>query len=171
MKTMKSGFTLMELIITIMILAIVAAVVVTQVSSTGSSLKVASASQVVTADLLYAQSYAMAHQQSVYVVFSKGGGSTPDQYQLQSPLGTALSRAAGGNPTVTLGSGQTTLPNVTFSFPSFTMGFDSIGQPMLRSGSTDALTTSAIAIGLQSTGGTYPTTLTVQPYCGEVAVQ
>jgi len=68
------GFTLLELIVVMMILAIAAAVIVPQAVGT-SGLKAQSAARVIMADLEYAQSQAIVTQQTVEVDFSVTGNS------------------------------------------------------------------------------------------------
>ena len=95
-------------------------------------------------------------------------------HQLQSPLGTALARPAGAASIVTLGAAATTIPDAKLALTAspLTMGFDSLGQPFTVSASATTTTATApITIPLTYKTGGYPTTLSLQPFTGEITIQ
>jgi len=64
----KRAFTLVEILMVVVILAITSAIIIPQISSR-DDLKVASAARVVMADLIWAQNRAISTQQKQYVFF------------------------------------------------------------------------------------------------------
>ena len=175
MHTRKYGFTLIEILAVVTILAITALVTIPYISASHADIKLSAAARAVMSDLLYAQSEAMATQQNVYLTFTVGSGTTPDKYQLQSPLGTALARPAGASSIVTMGTAAATVPDaklgIAASASPLKIGFDSLGQPFTVSGTTNTTSMTAITIPLQSRTGGYTTTLSIQPFTGEITVQ
>jgi prepilin-type N-terminal cleavage/methylation domain-containing protein len=175
MRKQKQGFTLVEILVTVSILAIGAMTTIPLINSTNTDLQVSAASRTLMSDLLYAQSYAMTHQVNVHLVFTLGSGSVADQYQLQyydSATSTyqPLNRPAGASSIATFGTGGT-MPNVKLSalpVSPFTAGFDSLGQPLQ---SNDTIYTASYSIGVQSTVNATTNTLTIQPYTGEITIQ
>lgn len=177
MHAARHGFTLIEILVVVTILGITAWIAIPYISASNADIKLSAAGRVVTSDLLYAQSQAIATQQNVYLVFTLGTGTTADKYQLQAPLGTALAagRPGGGGATVTLGVPKATVPDaklgIATSASPMTIGFDTLGQPFTVSGTTTTTTTTAINIPLKSKTGNYTTTLSIQPFTGEITAQ
>jgi prepilin-type N-terminal cleavage/methylation domain-containing protein len=171
----RRAFTLVEILTVVIILGIVAAMAVPDVAQQ-QSLTATSASRVVLADLLYAQSQAIATQQTVYVSFSvnaDGAGS----YSLCSPLSTVINNPVSQQPyTQLFGLGasdlfpQVSLASVTLDAPSNTvLAFNEIGQPMVCS-------TSGSPVPLANTGsivlqcGSMSVTLSIEPGTGNLTV-
>ena len=175
MHKIKYGFTLIEILAVVTILSIVALVTIPYISASNADIKLSAAARAVMSDLLYAQSQAMATQQNVYLTFTIGSGTTPDNYQLQSPVGTALARPAVASSIVTMGTAAATVSDaklgIAASASPLKMGFDSIGQPFTVSGTTNTTSTTAISIPLKSRTGEYTTTLSIQPFAGQITVQ
>ena len=185
----KRGFTLIEILVTVTILAIAATVAIPYISSSFADLKLSAAARAVLADLLYAQSQAIATQKNVYLIFTVGSGSTPDQYELRSSTGTppllgpVMLRPAGAPGIVTLGKSTALLPDAklgTAQSPSYVkIGFDSLGQPFTFTSADNASGTAVVPtpqvtqinIPLKSPTGVYTTTLSIQPFTGEITVQ
>ena len=84
------GFTLVEMLCVILILAIAAVIVIPQLGSRGD-LKAGAAARTIMADFVYAQDRAIAHQAPVYVTFD----TTAKTYAVQegSPLATITNPA------------------------------------------------------------------------------
>ena len=79
------GFTLVEIIIVVMIIAIAAAIVGPMMSSAGS-VQVRAAANMIAADLEYAKSMAITMQQNHRVVFDAAN----ETYQIQDSSGTVI---------------------------------------------------------------------------------
>lgn len=179
-KPRTCGFTLVEILVVVVIMGIAAALTVPYVVST-SAVKLNASARTVMADLMYAQSRAIATRQRVYVVFTPASGSSPDQYQLKTQTsatdnspGAVISRSTGST-AATMGRSGTELPAVQLGThssgsKSLTMGFDALGQPLTYSGSTTTFPTSNIQVQLASVSGSNTVTLSIQPFTGEVTV-
>lgn len=163
-----SGLTLIELTVVLVILAI--ATVTALVSAAVSSTTFNAAVQTVASDITYAQSHAVAGRRRIYVVFTPGNSSVADKYELQCPLGTLMARAGGNSGTVTMGRANTTLPGAKLNFgTALTIGFDSTGQPFIRSNGTDTMIVSVNSINLRDATGRIGT-VSVQPFTGEITI-
>ena len=79
------AFTLVEILVVIVILAIAAATVIPMMSSAGS-IQIRSAAQMIAADLEYAKSMAISRGQNYSVVFNAGA----DSYAIQDQGGTVI---------------------------------------------------------------------------------
>ena len=181
----KRGFTLIEILVTVTILAIAATVAIPYISASFADLKLSAAARAVMADLLYAQSQAIATQKNVYLIFTRSGTSA-DQYVLRSSTGTTpnlgpvMLRPAGAPGTVTLGKSTALLPDAKLAQSPLLVkiGFDSLGQPFTFTSESDTsgpvvLTSQVIPINipLKSPTGVYTTTLSIQPFTGEITVE
>jgi len=81
----REGFTLIEIIVTIVILA-VAALVAIPVFSTGADMQVRSAANKIAADLDYAKGLAVTHQENYTVVFDP----STESYQIQDDTAAVI---------------------------------------------------------------------------------
>jgi len=161
------GFTLIEILCVVVILAIAAVLVIPQISSRGD-LKAAAAARTVMADIAYAQNRAIAKQATQYVKFDVASHT----YSVQE----GTTPATGTNPITlkpyTQTFGSTALDDVTLTSASFdskdTIAFDEIGAPY----SYDSVAgTAALATGqIKIASDGYTMTLTVQPYTGEITI-
>ena len=79
------GFTIVELLVVMLILAIVAAIVVPSVGNT-SDMRATAATRLIAADLQYAQNMAVTHQEPVGVEFFPDG----EYYQLSNTSGPLI---------------------------------------------------------------------------------
>jgi prepilin-type N-terminal cleavage/methylation domain-containing protein len=178
-KLIRRGFTLIELATVVVILAILTALALPSLASQ-NSLTLGAASRVVVADLLYAQSQAIATGQNQYVTFTVATGATGGSegfYSLSSPQGTVLKNPVSREPyTQTFGAGQVT-PLASVALADVSLGpaantvlmFDSMGQPWSCpvDGSPVQLSTAA-TLTLQS--GMTIVTLSIAPDTGNITV-
>ena len=122
-----SGFTLVELIVVIIILAIAAAIAVPSLSGT-ASFQATSAARMIAADLEYAQNTAITYQQQVTVAFDTGA----ETYSLSNqsgPLIHPMSKSAYTvDFTADIGLDQVDVVSASFS-GSASVTFDELGTP------------------------------------------
>jgi len=178
----RSGFTLIEILVVVVILGIASAIVIPQIGSR-DDLNAATAARALMADLIYAQNLAIAKQKSYYVRFYGESYSVCDSNALvpiDHPLKPALN---GGKYIVTFGdqavptpSGVTPgLERVSLKTPDFlgqtVLGFDEMGQPFSFDTSTTTATTMTSAGTIQLQSGSTTLTISVQPFTGEATVQ
>ncbi len=164
-RTPARGFTLVEILCVIIILAIAAVLVIPQLSSRGD-LQAAAAARTVMADILYAQNRAIAKQSAQYVKFNVATHT----YDVQE----GATPATGINPVTlkpyTQTFGGTAIPGVTLTSAAFdgkdTLAFDEIGAPYTYDSVAGLVALSAGSIKIASDG--YTMTLTVRPYTGEI---
>jgi type II secretion system protein H len=167
----RSGFTLVEILMVVVILGIVAAVIVPQLGAR-DDLKASAGARMLIADLSYAQSRAIATQRKQYVQF------TGQQYFILSRTSdnAALTQIAHpvnpGNYVISFDSGPLSGVRViesTFGTSSM-VAFDELGSPMQYDSQTNTSTalTSPGIIRIQS--GEQIMTITIEPYTGEMTV-
>jgi general secretion pathway protein H len=121
------AFTILELLVVIVILAIAAAVVIPTMSST-QDVKATSAARIIAADIEYAQSMAITHQEQVTVTFSPVGES----YSLSNASGPLVHPMTKDAYTVDFGTknGFENLDVVSASFGgTAAVTFDELGAP------------------------------------------
>ena len=167
------GFTLVEILGVVMILGIISAILIPQISSRDDQ-KAASAARVVMADLLYAQNRAITVQKAHYVQFDAAAGT----YQVlegMSPAAVIKNPVNGGTYQVKFGAGspngltQMSLQSATFDGQA-TLAFDPMGVPYSYNASTGALSAlNAGSVVIKS--GAYQVTVSVAPFSGELRVQ
>lgn len=180
---MRRGFTLIEILVVVTILAIAAVAAIPMVNSGYADVKLTAATRAVMADLFYAQNYAITTQTDVYVVFATATG-TGGKYTLQTGSsgtdGVKLIRPGSSTFVVNLGqvSGTVTgtrLPDAklgTVSVAGTTktvIGFDTLGQPFSDTSASPA--SGVTLIPLLSPDGKMTMTLSVEPFTGEITVQ
>ncbi len=175
-----AGFTLIEILAVLVILGVASALVVPQLGSR-NDISVSAAARTVMADLMYAQSYAITNQKTVYVQFNVVGGSysllsappTGTLQYLRNPLKTTANytQAFGGN------SGLA-IKNATLLSASFdgktVLAFDQYGSPLYwdpamngGSGGTAAMVNGSIVIK----SGTLNMTISVEAFTGALSAQ
>jgi prepilin-type N-terminal cleavage/methylation domain-containing protein len=162
------GFTLIEILMVVVILGIMSAVILPQLG-TRDDLKVASAARTLMADLLYAQSRAVAMQKMQYVIFDTANKKY-DVCDVMSPQHIIANPVTGAQYEQVFGVAP--LDNVTFSSVSFdgqtVLAFDSLGTPYSYNGGVlSALGSGSVVLKCR----TNQLTVSVQPYSGEIKVQ
>jgi len=165
-RTPTRGFTLIEILCVVILMAIIAVVVIPQLNERGD-IKAAAAARVVMADIMYAQNRAIAKQAMQYVKFDV----VAHTYEVQegTPPSTVTNPVTLKTYTQTFNS--TAIPDVTLTSVGFdgkdTLAFDEIGAPYAYD--SVASTSAALSVGtIKIAAGTYTMTLTVQPYTGEI---
>jgi prepilin-type N-terminal cleavage/methylation domain-containing protein len=174
----KRAFTLIEMLMVVAILGIAAAMIVPAVS-TNEDLQVAAASRVVLGDLLYAQNRAIALQKTHYIEFNGNSytlyardSATSAPYVINNPVTNAPYTTAFG------AAGPASFANIAIGTENFGSGstslsYDDMGSPWAYNAQADTATamTQSGSIVLQTTSGTFPVTVTIQPYTGEAIAQ
>jgi len=169
----RSGFTFAELLIVIVILAIAAMITVPMMSS-GGSVQVRSAANMIAADLEYAKSMAIGTQQNYAVVFDAAGES----YEIKDYNSTNGNWEVIDHP-VKKGSpyavnfstdgrlDEVDITNVDFDpGTSDTITFDSLGCPYSGTGTSSPLTAGQVVLQ----AGELTLTVTVEPVTGFISI-
>jgi MSHA pilin protein MshC len=172
-RSAAAGFTMIEIISVMIILAIAAAIVFAGLGNQ-SDLQAESSARQVMADLLYAQNRAIATQQPVYVSFT-GQGTSSGSYSLCSSLSpvTYLTNPISQVNYTNSWSGTNWSVSLTNFSGNTNMYFDSLGTPWLcnsSGGSATAFPTSSAA-EVVITDGTSTEEITIQALTGEMSVQ
>ena len=154
---MKSGFTLIEIIIVVVILSIAAMAAIPMMSS-ASNVQIRSASNLIAADLEYAKSMAISRGQNYSVVFDVAANS----YQIEDQTDTVIQHPVKkGFDYVMNFSNDSRLGKVDVTGVSFdgssTVEFDCLGSP--DNGGT---------ITISADGNT--ATITVEPVTGYISI-
>lgn len=153
----RSGFTLIEIIIVIAILAIAAMTAIPLMSS-GSSVQIRSAANMIAADLEYARSMAISRGQYYYVEFDESAES----YQIEDQNNVVISHPVKkGFDYIISFQNDSRLNKVEITNVTFTndrIRFDCLGSP--DDGGT---------IDLDANGST--ATITVEPVTGFISIQ
>jgi prepilin-type N-terminal cleavage/methylation domain-containing protein len=169
----RRGFTLAEILVTVSVIGIAAAVILPQIGSR-DDLRTISAAREVVADLTYAQSRAVATQKPTYVRFDPVNNRydlleqiAPSDVYMIHPLEHA-------NYSVSLGSGRSddlkyvVFDQVTFDSKTVLM-YDEMGTPYAYDPTTQA--SAAMAAGsIRLKSHAYTVTVNVQPYSGELKI-
>ena len=159
------GFTLIEILVVVMIIAIAAMVAVPMMSS-AASFQVRAAANQIAADMEYAKSMAISRQQSYSVVFDKDAES----YQIEEPNGAVISHPVkkGFSYIVNFANDGRTegvdIYEVDFDTTS-TIKFDFLGSPC--NGSNNPLNNGVITLK----AGEQTMTINVSPVTGYISIQ
>ena len=164
----SSGFTLVEILIVVMIMAIAAMIAIPMMSSAGS-VQVQSAANMVAADLEYAKGMAIGRQQNYSVVFDTANES----YEVRDSGGSVVSHPVkvGFNYVIDFDS-DSSFNDVDISDADFdpdssnTITFDYLGCPYSGTGTSTSLTAGEVVLQ----GGGVTRTITVEPTTGFISI-
>ena len=164
--TGRGGFTLIELIVVITILAIAAVLAVPMLSSAGD-IKLRSAAGMIASDLEYAKNMAISRQKNYMVVFTPSSES----YRVCDNEGTVIAHPlkVGSNFIVDF-STNSQLKNVKIvstDLDSNTVTFDYLGSPYSGSGTDTPLNSGSIVISIK----TFNSTIKIEPVTGYISIQ
>jgi len=164
LRCLSSGFTLIEVLIVVVIIAIAAMTVVPMVSS-AAGVQIRSAANMIAADLEYAKSMAISRGQRYSVVFDKD----TESYSIRNQAGAIIAHPVkkGFNYIIDFRNdsrlNKVDIANVGFDATS-EIKFDYLGSPY--NGSNNPLNSGVI--NLQAGGAT--ATITVEPVTGFISV-
>jgi prepilin-type N-terminal cleavage/methylation domain-containing protein len=177
MANRRTGFTLIEIMCVMVILAIAAAIVVASMSNTGD-LQASAEARVMLADLTWAQSRAIATQQNVYITFNNtaaaANGIAADTYAICSALpNTYITNPISHANYTNSWSGQNWSISVTSMNSQSAMYFDALGSPHSCSAvdGTGAASFPFAGGTIAVTCNGRTVTLTVQADTGDMTVQ
>ncbi len=159
-----AGFTLVELTVMIVIIALVAAVAVPRLANI-TGVKASATARKLQSDVAYTQNLAMSQNQRFRIVFPSA-----TSYEVRDSTGALATNPDGaGGFAVTTDTGITLSWNLNGSaVVNRGIEFDGLGRPYLYAGVTPS--TTALASGtITVTGGDTAQTVTVQPETGRVS--
>jgi len=154
----ESGFTLVELVVTLLILGVLAALIAPR--SPTDQFVLSAASERLKADIRYLQTLSMTqggrHQMMMTI------SSSPVTYQFMLTSGVVVAHPVTGNSPATV---DAPISVVLGNLPDRVLAFDGLGSPYTNALATTQLT-SAASIQLSLNGASR--TLTIQPQTGSV---
>ena len=160
----EAGFTLIEVMLVIMIIAIAAVVAIPMMTS-AAGIQLRSAANMIAADLEYAKSMAISRQRMYKVVFD----ASTETYQIEDSGGVIDHPVRKGFQYIVNFSGDSRLNKVDIVSVNFDstaeVGFDYLGSPYTDDGS-DPLNSGAITLQADST----TMTVTVEPVTGFITI-
>lgn len=166
------GFTVVEILLVVLIMAISAAIVVPMVGNR-DDVVLAAATRKMVADFQYAQNLAIATRASVYIRFQN------NQYELCTLSGstfTPITHPVEKDPFVVQfgADGPANLAKVSMAQPSIAtkqiLGFDSLGTPFAFDAISLTRTNLAATATISLVAGSYTQPINVEPYTGEITV-
>ncbi len=164
-RTQHSGFTVMEILIVVVILAIAAMLAIPVISS-AAGMQIRSAANMIAADLEYAKSMAISRQKMYTVRFDK----TTESYQIEDPNGIINHPVRKGFQYVVNFSNDSRLNKVDIVDVDFdttsVVKFDYLGSPY--NGSDSYLNSGVIS--LQAGGTTAIVTVKVESVTGFISI-
>jgi len=157
LRDRSSGFTMVEILIVVVIIAIAAMMAIPMMSS-GGSMQIRSAANMIAADLEYAKSMAISRQKNYSVVFNTAN----DYYEVHDPNGIIEHPVKKGFPYEVNFSSDSRLSKVDIAAVDFggtsQIEFDYLGSPINGGGT----------VSLQAGGTTI--TINVEPVTGFVSI-
>lgn len=163
----RAGYTLVEVLITVTILAIAAALVIPSFAST-DVLRVQAGVRAIVADLTTAQSDALAYQRGRAIVFAPGAFPNGRSYKVLEVRSGTLDESLDLLSQTTFGGemyGNAAIISGEFAYPNAII-FDELGSPVETPEGTTAAPNQWI--DLQGSGQTYR--ITVEAYTGRISV-
>ena len=172
-RSVRQGFTLIEILVVVLIIGIAAAIVVPQLG-TRNDMKVASAARVIMADLIYAQNLSITQQNYHYLAvevanqrYSVRNAALNEVTHPVNKTNYRVRFGAGG----TNGFNELTLISANFTGQSGsiynTIGFDELGSPLVHTGATtEPMTAGAIIIQ----AGNHRMRIDIEPFTGQINV-
>lgn len=161
----RGAYTLVEMLITVVILAIAASLVIPSMGQTGV-LRVQGAIRMVVSDLTEAQSDAVAFQQKRAVIFNYEGD--PSRYVVAEVVNGTIDLTSGIVADRVFGGDQFGGAAVTSTtLPSNRVVFDGLGGPVSAPNSDTAASTGVVNIS----GSGQNFRITIDAYTGRVTVQ
>lgn len=171
-STTSRGFTIIEILLVVVIMAISAAIVVPLVGNR-DDIVIAGATRKVVADFQYAQNYAIATRQTIYIRFQQ------DEYELCTLSAGTLTRITHpvdkdvfvvrfgefGDSNLTRAS----LPQASIATKTV-LGFDSLGTPFAFDAATLTRTNLTAVATISMTAGDLTQVINIEPYTGEITV-
>ena len=167
-QNIRQGFTLIEIILVVVIIGIAAFLTIPMLSD-AADMQARSAANQIVADLDYAKSMAMTHQQNYSLVFDTADNS----YQIQDASGTVIEHPLrpGTNYVISFSDDrhldQVDITNVNFdSDISDAITFDYLGSPYSGIGTGSTLNDGQITVQ----AGDFTLTVDVEPVTGYVTI-
>lgn len=167
LRAQRSGFTMIEILIVVVIIAIAAMMAIPMMTSAGS-MQIRSAANMIAADLEYAKSMAISRQKIYAVVFNE----STESYQIEDTSGIIDHPVKKGFKYIVNFSNDSRLDKVDIADVDFdpdssrTITFDYLGSPYSGSGTSNPLNSGVIS--LQAGGAT--ATINVEPVTGYVTI-
>ena len=167
-RAQRSGFTMIEILIVVVIIAIAAMMAIPMMTSAGS-MQIRSAANMIAADLEYAKSMAISRQKIYAVVFNE----STESYQIEDPSGIIDHPVKKGFKYLINFSNDSRLDKVDIADVDFdpdsshTITFDYLGSPYSGSGTSNPLNSGVIS--LQAGGAT--AIITVEPVTGFISIE
>ena len=171
-RTSSRGFTIIEVLLVVVIMAISAAIVVPLVGNR-DDIVLSAATRKVVADFQFAQNYAIATRQTLYIRFQA------NEYEICTLSGSTLTRITHpvdkGVFVVRFGEfGDANLQRASLPQASIggknVLGFDSLGTPFAFDASTLTRTNLSAVASISMTSGSMTQVINIEPYTGEITV-
>ncbi len=165
LRATSGGFTIIEILLVVVIIAIAAMIAVPMMSS-AASVQIRSAANIIAADLEYTKSMAISRQKNYSVVFNTAN----DYYEVHDPNGIIRHPVKKGFDYKVDFSSDSRLDKVVIDNADFdssnTITFDYLGSPYSGSGTSDPLNSGTINLK----AGDFTMTVSVEPITGFISI-